>query len=96
MQNPKPPLPWWRRLLAELRRRLRPAPRWREVLRRARSVRLFAASMACQATDVVLSTTGAFSNHYGTSLALKLAGVALGGLGVWARFVYQRGLSDEG
>ena len=52
--------------------------------------------MACQATDVVLSTTGAFSNHYGTSLALKLAGVALGGLGVWARFVYQRGLSDEG
>ena len=79
MQNPKPPPPWWRRLLTELR----PAPRWREVLRRAWSVRLFAASMACQATDVVLSTTGAFSNHYGTSLALKLAGVALGGLGVW-------------
>lgn len=70
------------------------APRWREVLRRAWSVRLFAASVACQAADVLLSTTGAFSGHYRMSVALQLLGVGFAALGLWARLVYQRGLSD--
>ncbi len=78
----------------EPRARIRLAPRWRQVLRRAWSVRLFAASVACQAADVVLSTTGMFAPHYRTSMGLQLLGVAFAALGLWARLVYQRGLSD--
>lgn len=73
---------------------VRLGPRWRKVLRRAWSVRLFAASVACQVLDVLLSTAGAFSGQYRASLALQLAGVAFAALGLWARLVYQQGLSD--
>lgn len=78
----------------EPRPRIRLGPRWRDVLRRAWSVRLFAASVACQAADVALSTTGMFAAHYRTSVALQLLGVAFAALGLWARLVYQRGVSD--
>lgn len=81
--------------LQAIARALRLAPRWRLVLRRAWSVRLFAASVLCQAADVLLSTTGAFSAGWGARVALQLAGVAFAALGLWARLVYQRGLSDE-
>ncbi len=94
MPNPIPPPPWWRRLLDKARCAVRLGPRWRKVLRRAWSVRLFAASVACQALDVLLSTAGAFSGQYRASLALQLAGVAFAALGLWARLVYQQGLSD--
>ena len=85
----------WRGFFCAARARLRLAPRWRLMLRRAWSVRLFAASVACQALDVLLSTTGVFAGHYGASLALQLAGVVFAALGVWARLVYQHGLSAE-
>lgn len=64
------------------------------MLRRAWSVRLFAASVACQAADVALSTTGAFSPNFRFSMGLQLLGVVFAALGLWARLVYQRGLSD--
>lgn len=94
MQNPKPPPPWWRRLLTELR----PAPRWREVLRRAWSVRLIAASFGCQVVGIVLAVAGSVGVHETPwrAVALQVLGACFSLAAFVARLVYQRGLSDEG
>ncbi len=94
MQNPIPLLlMWWHLLIAEVRPRLRLGSRWREVLRYAWSVRLFAASVVCQVLDVLLSTAGAFTGNFRWSVALQLAGVAFAAMGLWARLMYQKDLS---
>jgi hypothetical protein len=70
-------------------------PNWRDVLRWAWSVRLFALSILLQAADVVLSTRGAFSDNPDTRIALQLLGVACAAAGLVARFVHQRNLNGS-
>lgn len=97
-QQPADALPWWQRVwsaILALAVRLRLAPRWRETLKRSWSFKLFAVSVACQVLDVLLSTAGMFAGHYAMSVALQLAGVAFAALGLWARLVFQKGLSRE-
>lgn len=94
--TPMPPSRW-RRALAELRRRLPLAPRWREVLRRAWSVRLMAASFAAQVLGIGLTVAGSVGvqDTPWRAVALQVLGAALGLAAFVARLVYQKGLSDE-
>lgn len=68
---------------------------WRDVLRRAWSVRLFVLSVVLQVADVLLSTWGSFSTSLRWSVWLQLAGLACATAGLLARFVFQGGLNDE-
>ena len=70
-------------------------PNWRDVLRWAWSVRLFALSIALQAADVVLTTRGAFSDDPDARIALQLLGVACAAAGLVARFIHQRGINGD-
>ena len=69
---------------------------WRDVLRRAWSVRLFALSVICDLLGIVLAVRGSFSSVEGVALWLQMAGALFGAAGFAARFFYQRGLSVEG
>ena len=70
-------------------------PNWRDVLRWAWSVRLFALSVLCDVLGIVLAVRGSFSSVEGASLWLQIAGALFGAAGFIARFMYQRGLSPE-
>ena len=99
LQDPNP-RPWWEHGLAEWagpRDAPRLAPRWREVLRRAWSVRLMAASFAAQVLGIGLTVAGSVGvqDTPWRALALQVLGAALGLAAFAARLVYQRGLSDE-
>jgi len=65
---------------------------WRDILKKAWSVRFFALSILLQGIDVVLSTFGAFSMNPGARIALQLLGVIFAAAGLWARFVYQKNM----
>lgn len=76
-------------------RRLALAYDWRDILRRAWSVRLFALSLACDIAGIWLAVRGAFAHQEGAALALQIAGALFGAAGFAARFIYQRGISKE-
>lgn len=75
--------------------RLRLLHNWRDLLRRAWSVRLFALSVLCDVLGVWLAVRGSFSSVEGAALWLQIAGALFGAAGFVARFLYQRGLSAE-
>ena len=70
-------------------------PNWRDVLRWAWSVRLFALSVLCDVLGIVLAVRGTFSSVEGAALWLQIVGALFGAAGFIARFMYQRGLSAE-
>ena len=66
---------------------------WRDILRRAWSVRLFALSVLCDVLGILLAVRGTFSHTEGAALWLQIAGALFGAAGFIARFIYQRSLS---
>lgn len=70
-------------------------PNWRDVLRWAWSVRLFALSVLCDVLGIVFAVRGSFSSVEGASLWLQIVGALFGAAGFIARFMYQRDLSPE-
>lgn len=68
---------------------------WRDILRIAWSVRLFALSVLCDVLGIVLAVNGVFSPEKGAALWLQIAGALFGAAGFVARFLYQRDLSKE-
>ncbi|HNK16090.1 MAG TPA: hypothetical protein PLZ20_16080 [Nitrospira sp.] len=74
---------------------LRLIPNWRDVLRWAWSVRLFALSVLCDVLGIVFAVRGSFSSVEGASLWLQIVGALFGAAGFIARFMYQRDLSPE-
>lgn len=71
------------------------ATNWKDIARRAWSVRLFALSVLCDLLGIWLAVRGTFSHHEPAALWLQIGGALAGAAGFAARFVYQRGLSAE-
>ena len=72
-----------------------PVQDWREILRKAWSVRFFALSILFQGLDVVLSTFGALSMSPGARISMQLLGVMFAAAGLWARFAYQKNMDKS-
>lgn len=68
---------------------------WRDVLKKAWSVRLFVLSVLLQVADVVLSTWGSFSTSLRWSIWLQIAGLMCATAGLLARFVFQGSLNGQ-
>lgn len=71
------------------------APNWKELLRKAWSVRLILASFAADCLGIVLTVMGAVGVHESPwqSITMQVIGAALNLAALGARLVYQRGLS---
>lgn len=67
---------------------------WREVLKKAWSVRLFALSVALQIVGTAMEVRGSFAQREGLAMWLQVGGVLIGTAGIVARFMYQ-GLSKK-
>lgn len=72
--------------------RLQLGDNWRQVMRRAHSVRWIGLAMLCEAAAVLLHVWGAFSRSFGAALTLQLLGVVFGGFALLARVTKQRSL----
>lgn len=72
---------------------IRFAPNWRELFRRAWSVRLIAAFTLLEIVGIWLSVRGVFSEQERLSLWFQIAGALLGVSAFVARLIWQRGLS---
>ena len=72
-------------------------PNWRDLLRKAWSVRFIAAAFACSVIGIVLTVAGSMGVQESPwqSITLQIVGALFNLAAFIARLTYQRGLSRE-